>query len=314
MISARRHAIALAAHVAGLAVLACALPLHAQVAQPTPVTRPRPELAPPQAPKGDLVIQSVTLDRVGMGATLSIKNVGTAPVDVPLGSVLARGEPAQPGGWSFVQLANPRGDGFSLFPGSTYSQHLAALPENWCPAGKPGAVNFRVNPDNTLAEGNKTNNTVTLPLSSILGDIASPTVWLQSPRFPHDMGGLVYPANRNVLHRGTPAELVIGFKNPGPGYVFGCQSGAPLARDVQSPLAAFWPLQTYNYSSNYRVAVGPGEDFLFTASAIPAIPLAVGTYTWTFQLNPQGVIAESNPANNTVTITVRVVEPPPPGS
>jgi hypothetical protein len=305
-----------AAHLAGLVVLACALPLRAQVTQPqvtqpAPVTRPRPNLAPPQAPKGDLVIESVTLDRTGIGAYVSIKNVGTERVDVPGGgSIIARGEPAMPGGWGFAQLQDPRGEGYVLFPNSGTSLRLAAT-EGWCPAGKPGAVTFRVNPDNTLAEGNKANNTVTLPASSIVGDIASGAVELQSQRWPRDQyGRLIDPNLRNVLPRGFPADLALSFHNPGPGYVLGCP-GVPLLRDVQSPVASFYGLRTYNYLNNYSIVAYPGGDFGFrSVGAVGPIPLAPGTYTWQFQFNPQGAIAESNPANNTVTITFTVIELP----
>ena len=313
MIAVQRVPFRPASQLASLIVLACALPLGAQVTQ-NPVTRPRAALVPPQAPKGDLVIERVTLDLHGIGATLFIKNVGTERVDIPVGSIVARGEPAQPGGWDFIQLADPRGDGFVLLPGSSYSLHLVGA-ENWCPAGKPMAVTFRVNPDNTLAEGNKANNGFAMPASSIVGDIASPQVWLQSERFPTDMGGQVTPVDRNVLHRGTAADLVVAFHNPGPGYVFGCQVGAPIVKDVQSPLAAFFGLRTYNYLNNYRVMAYPGGDFVFRSiGAVPPVPLAKGTYTWQFLLNPQGVIAESNAANNLVTITVTVIDPPPAGS
>ncbi len=291
-----------------------AFPLQAQVSQPAPVTRPRPELAPPQAPGGDLVIERVTLDKSGFGATLSIKNVGTERVDVPASSIVARGDPAQAGGWGFVQRRDPQAQGFVLFPGSSYSLHLSAT-EGWCPAGKPGAVTFRVNPDNTLAEGNKANNAYTLPASSMIGDIASVQVWLESQRSPRDVSGeLLNPALRNVLHRGTAADLVVGFHNPGPGFVLGCP-GVALLRDVQSPVASIYGLRTYSYINNYSVVAYPGGGFAFRSrGAIQPIPLPVGTYTWQFLINPDGGIVESNSANNTVTITVRVNEPPAPGS
>jgi hypothetical protein len=276
-----------------------------------PVVEPKPPLRGiqvPQAPAGDLVIVKVTLDQHELGAYLNITNTGTAPVSVPAGSIVARGDPVQAGGVAFSSLKVQ--DGFSLFPNSGYQAHLYTT--GWCPAGKPGAVTLRVNPDNTLAESDRTNNGFTLPAASLIGDIQGAEVWLESQRFPPDgITGLIPPAQRNTLPRGFPADIVVSFHNPGPGYVVVCP-GVALLRDVQSPLSGIYGLKTYNYPNvNFSSNAYPGGGSLIKLkSAVGPVVLSPGSYTWQFLLNPQGAIAESNAGNNTVTATVTVIPPP----
>jgi len=312
MICPDRPARGPAASLTGVLALTCALalPLVAQVMQ-KPVVVPKPpirSIQPPQAPAGDLVIVKVTLDQYTLGAYLAITNAGTAPVSVPGGSIIARGDPVQAGGIAFSSIAVQ--DGLSLSPGAGYQAHLYTT--GWCPAGKPGAVTFRVNPDNTLGETDKTNNSFTLPAASLIGDIQSPEVWLESQRFPLDgITGLISPTQRNTLPRGFPADIVVSFHNPGPGYVVVCP-GVALLRDVQSPLSAIYGLKTYNYPNvNFSSNAYPGGDIrVKLKSAVGPVILSPGSYTWQFLLNPQGAIAESNAGNNTVTATVTVIPPP----
>ncbi len=301
-----------AASLTGVLALTCALalPLRAQVTQ-KPVVEPKPPIRGiqvPQAPAGDLVIVKVTLDPHELAAYLDITNTGTAPVSVPAGSIIARGDPVQAGRIAFS--AAKVQDGFSLFPRSGYRAHLYTT--GWCPAGKPGAVTLRVNPDNTLGETDKTNNGFTLPAASLIGDIQGAEVWLESQRFPPDgITGLIPPAQRNTLPRGFPADIVVSFHNPGPGYVVVCP-GVALLRDVQSPLSGIYGLKTYNYPNvNFSSDAYPGGGTLIKLkSAVGPVVLSPGSYTWQFLLNPQGAIAESNAANNTVTATVTVIPPP----
>lgn len=295
-----------AAPLVGLLALTgfLALPLRAQV---TPTLQPRRDLAIPRAPQGDLVITNVQVIQDGTGAIvalLDIKNVGQAPVEVPAGSVVARGEVAA---GTIAFPAQKATAGYALHPGTSTQVTLPS--SGWCPGGKPGAVTFRVNPAGTLAEGDRSNNTRTLSAGSLSGDLTG-MVWLESQRFPPDgMTGFIPPALRNTLPRGAGADIIVSLNNAGPGYVVIC-TGTTLLRDVQSPLAATSALRTYNSPIGLIVRPGGGNTVKLK-SAVAPIVLEPGSYSWQFLLNPAGTIAESNAANNAATATVKVTPPIP---
>ncbi len=283
--------------------IGAAPPLRAQV---TPTPQPRRELPTQQAPQGDLVVTSVKVLQDGTGAIvaqLAIKNVGQAPVTIPLGAVIARGEP-QSGTITFPALKVA--SGLALFPGSSFSVSLPS--SGWCPGGKPGAVTFRVNPDGTLPEADKRNNTFTLPASSYAGDIRAPAVWLESLRFPPAaVTGLIEPGLRNTLPQGAGASILVGFENGGPGPIVIC-AGATLLKDVQSPFSGMYGLKTY--ASPVGVVVRPGAGTTVKLQgAVGPVVLSPGSYPWQFLLNPDGAIAESSAANNAAAVTVRVTPP-----
>jgi len=184
-----------------------AIALRAPVA-PQPL--PGRELAPLQAPQGDLVITNAPVTQDGTGAIvaqLQIKNIGQAPVTIPIGSVIAKGD-VQGGSVTFP--AQKVASGLSLHPGTLFTVSLRS--SGWCPGGKPGAVTFRVNPDNTLAESDKRNNAFVLPASSLYGDISSVVVRLESQRFPPvGITGRIEPGMWNTLPRGAGADIIVEF-------------------------------------------------------------------------------------------------------
>ncbi|MBI5897550.1 MAG: hypothetical protein HZB24_16565 [Desulfobacterales bacterium] len=276
--------------------------------QAAPPSLPRSDLATPQAAQGDLIITKVTMMQDGSGtivAQLEIKNIGQAPVTIPAGCVIARGEVQ---GGSVMFPAQKVDAGLALHPGTMWAVSVPST--GWCPGGKPGAVTFRVNPDNALAESDTRNNTFALPASSFYGDISAAEVWLESQRFPPvGITGHIDPGMRNTLPRGAGADIVVQFKNAGPGFVVVC-SGAALLRDVQSPLSGMYGLKTYK--SPVGLIVRPGEGAAVKLQgAVGPVVLEPGSYPWPFLLNPEGTIAESSAANNTANATVRVTPPIP---
>ena len=287
------------------AVAAPSVPIRAQVA-PSPLFKR--ELALPQASLADLVITNIAVIQDGTGAIvaqLQIKNIGQAPVTIPVGTVIARGD-VQGGSVTFPSKTVDYG--FALFPGTSFS--IGVPSSGWCPGGKPGSVTFRVNPDNALAESDKSNNAFVLPATSLYGDISSAVVWLESQRFPPvGISGLIEPGMRNTLPLGAGADIIVGFTNPGPGFVVVCP-GTTLLRDVQSPLSGMYGLKSYKYP--FGITVRPGEGTTVKLQgAVGAFMLNTGSYPWQFLLNPEGTIVESSAANNAASVTVRVTPPIP---
>lgn len=269
---------------------------------------PRIDRVTTQTPQGDLVITRVTVTQDGMGvivAILEIKNIGQAPVTIPRGTVIAKGD-VQGGSVTFPPTIVD--EGFSAFPGTFFSVNVPS--SGWCPGGKPGTVTFRVNPDNTLPESDTGNNTFVLPATSLYGDIMSGMVWLESQRFPPvGITGRIDPGLRNTLPSGIGADIIVEFHNPGPGFVVVC-SGAPLLRDVQSPLSGMYGLKTYKSPIPLIVSPG-GSTSVKLQGAVGPFFLESGSYPWQFLLNPEGTIAEASAANNAALVTVKVMQPIP---
>jgi len=319
-----------AAGLAGVLVLACAcaLPLRAQVTQ-QPIVQPkqpppRPIQAPPRGPVGDLVIVAVTVsDNQSMAtgsvasvtAQVRIRNSGSSSVVYPIGKAFARGDAAKAGGIAFQQVSTNRTD--TIKPGEERTASLLGDP-----CAPAGAVTFRIDPDNAVPEASEANNGFVVPLVKpyATGDMVAGGVWLeaQSPA-----SKLTNPPTQvappNVVPIQYSADLVVSFKNPGPGLLVVCPNAPAGFRETQSPVSGKRGLRTWRFPlpdnlvppPERPVRYRPGNTVIMMRIVDAFLPgeLQPGTYTWSTVLNPDGSINEASNANNTSTTTFKVTLP-----
>lgn len=312
-----------AAGLAGVLVLACAcaLPLRAQVTQPPPVLQPKQPprmIQVPQGPLGDLVILGVTVTDnqsmatgsvAGVTAQVRIRNSGAAPIVFPPGKAFIRTNAI-----AFQGVNTNRTDTIQVGEEETVS-----VPGDPCAAR--GAVTFKIDPENLVPEASETNNSFTVPVKPYAtGDMVADAVWLeaQSPA-----SKLTNPPTQvappNVVPIQYSADLVVSFKNPGPGLLLVCPDAPAGFRETQSPVSGRHGLRTWRFPvpdnlvppPERPVRYRPGNNIIMMRIVDAFLPgeLQPGTYTWSALLNPEGRINEASSANNALTATFKVTLP-----
>jgi hypothetical protein len=279
------------------------LPAAGQVS-PTKTQRVEPKR--PEAPQlavGDLVITTVSvagsfIPTPSIIAQVWVKNAGAVPVTVPTGSVLVRGDAAQPGGIAFAPLVATAD--FTLAPGQTKPLSLTLDP---CAAGKAGAVNFRVDPDNRVRESDKSNNTFTVSSVTTFADADLVPTFVDL--FTQGPTGSGSGPNKPGTPSAYPANLVVSINlSPASGRLVWCP-GVALWRETQSPLSGKYGLRTLKNEGSTPIVLGPQAGGALQ-NAFAAGDLTPGQYTWKVLVNPDGKIRETNTGNNAITATITI--------
>jgi hypothetical protein len=273
-----------------------ALPAAAQVSPGQP--KRGPILS--QSAVGDLVITGAHISAFttppSLVAQLTVQNTGSVQVVMPTGSVLARGDAAQPGGIAFPPLVATAN--YAIAAGAS---RTISLPLDPCAAGKAGAVTFRVDPDNRVPETSESNNSFTLPAVNDFGDgdVVPTAVDLVTQ---HVLGG--QSAHPDGIPSAYPADLWVSVSiSPPDKWVLWCP-GVALWRETESPLSGKYGLRELRNLGSAPIRIMVGTSILKNAFA-PG-DLTPGRYTWKVLLNPDGQIRETNTGNNAFTARVLV--------
>jgi hypothetical protein len=275
---------------------AIAAPALGQVITPRPTVPgipPKHEL--PRLPMGDLVIQSVNINDAVVPAPatiakVSVMNKGPADIVFPAGSMLVRGDAAQPGGIAFPALTTPTE--FMIASGA--SKDLTLSVGDVCTAGNPGPVTFRVDPANVVRETDDGNNAISVQVSSFAsGDLRAVSVLVEIPNASGDVRRTAYPATESVK-----------YVNEGPGPILFCP-GVTLWRETASPVSSKYGLREIKNTSGKAIVYNPSNNNYPFQSEIPGAlqpgDLPPGRYTWSIVMNPDGKIRETRSSNNAVT-------------
>jgi hypothetical protein len=260
--------------LAAVLLAACAAVGAAQVKPP-----PNQSRAPARP---DLVITGVDFQEVLQGtpvliARVSIKNQGGADAVLGGRQVDATGQ--------IYFSGNSTLPAITLKPGELHqvglTVHLCGAQPNGEEMDFVSPVQFRVDPDQVVAESNEANNalTVTLPLSIVRAAPSVRYVRLRSP-----LGPAPRPPNDSAGWSYLSSDLVIHIQNTGTGPALWCASRA-IVKEVSTPVPP--QLRSVVNATGQAILIPAGGEYVATlADEVKPNKLAPGSYTWSLQLIP----------------------------
>lgn len=292
-----------------LTCLVPALPLSAQVQQPTrpPGVQPKPlPEGPHVTPLPDLRVSKVAIRLVDSPAPMvyadvTIENTGAASAVFPAQSRILYAYAQYQAGLMFTRMDTPVE--YTIPRGESRTLILKADP---CPPGPAGpaaprhTVVFEVDPTNKVAEVDESANTASVEVDDYTqGDLTGSAEFVAAG----SGGASDAKAAPNSVLAAQAADLVVTIKNAGTGSALICPQRI-LWMETQSPLQSKYRLRSVTTPT--AVVIPPGQKTVSKlANAYSPGDLPPGKYPWAIGVSPNNN-REKNQGNNGATLQLEI--------